>query len=90
MYVSQVCGLTVRDWTKEDGNKFQLILLLHPGKRFMGINAVVNEVFLAVWCLSYHSPPPHLTHTHTHTPACAHTVGRNTPPSCPSLSPGTD
>lgn len=48
----------------------------------------VNEIFLAVWCLSHHSPPPRSRHpprTDTHTqPACAHTVSRNTTRSSPA------
>lgn len=42
----------------------------------------VNEIFLAVWCLSHHSPPPrsrHPAHRHTHNHLCTHCEQKHNP-----------
>ena len=68
------------------------LLFCYPGESFISID--VNEIFLAVWCLSHHSPllPLTATRAQTHTTSlCTHCEQKHNPLlPCPSLPPGTD
>lgn len=84
LYISQVSGFTVGDCGQRRV-KLNVSFFCFTQKRFVSISTEVNEIFVAIRCLSHRAPCP--PSRPPPTSACTHSEQKR---SSPSLATGTD